>query len=204
MLPWKIPMCVSAFLHEIYQDSFLILFKLKTKCNVKFNDIFVWFRLKMYLQLLKKAGKIFNFFHWHLSKTKWNTRRFYENDYHFTRYEVFWNVTKAQFAQHLLIVDSKGFTALKRAQKENATQTSVFALSFACRGIVIALLIWSFNNYSLLCKSQDFVSLVFVHFLKTIQHPNEIETSFYFVIKLKWKWRTVLYDKHSFKSQSIS
>ena len=65
-------------------------------------------------------------------------------------------------------------------------------------------MIWSFNNYFLLLKSQDFLSFVFVHFLEEIQHPNENEISFYFVIKLKWKWRTVLYDKHFYESKSIN
>ena len=86
----------------------------------------------------------------------------------------------------------------------NATQPSVFAFKL-CRGILIVLLIWSLNNYSFLCKYQNVVSLVFVHFLDEIHHPNESEISFYFVIKLKWKWwRTVLYEKQSYKSESIN
>ena len=68
--------------------------------------------------------------------------------------------------------------------KKHSTQPSDFALSFACRGIVIALLIWSYCNYSLLGKSQDFVNLVFIHFLEEIQHSNESEIRSYFVNKL--------------------
>ena len=55
-------MYVSVFLHEFSQKSFLKLYKLNTKCNLKFNDTFVGFCFKMYLQLLKKAGKISYFF----------------------------------------------------------------------------------------------------------------------------------------------
>mgnify|MGYP001796053805 CR=1 FL=1 len=56
-------MCVFDFLHEFYQHPFLKLFKLKTKCKLKLNDIFVLYRFKMYLQLnVKKGRKDFLFF----------------------------------------------------------------------------------------------------------------------------------------------
>ena len=66
----------------------LNLFELKTKCNLKVKDVFVWFRFKMYLQLLKTAEKISYFFIRTLAKQNETQGAFTNmiNTLRFTRY----------------------------------------------------------------------------------------------------------------------